>query len=244
MRLQSIESNAKKVRRRRAKAFPSPPKDLHFTIDYSGFPNGNNPRVLRDDIPVGTKGVFNEKGEEQFARHLIFATDRQLEHLQSAKRLHVDGTFKLVGKPFYQLLGIHTYIKSGDRMKLIPVAFVDMSRRRAIDYIKVFRSLKKLAPNMKVEEIVSDFERGLWKAVRRVFPDVSMRGCAFHFTQSVFKRIKRLGLSGSYKRNKAVHRLCRKLMTLHLLPYQKIPRVFKQLSRGVTSLRVISLLKY
>ena len=94
-------------------------------------------------------------------------------------------------------------------MKLISVAFVDMSRRRAIDYVKVFRSLKKLAPNMKVEEIVSDFERGLWKAVHRVFPDVSMRGCAFHFTQSVFNRIKRLGLTGSCNRNKAVHRLFR-----------------------------------
>jgi hypothetical protein len=35
-----------------------------------------------------------------------------------------------------------------------------------------------------VEEVVTDFEKATWRAFQSVFPDASLFGCAFHWTQA------------------------------------------------------------
>ena len=64
-------------------------------------------------------------------RHLIFATDEQLDLLSRAKTWYIDGTFKA---PFTQLLSIHAFIKSGQDVKQLQLCFVLMSGRKKKDY--------------------------------------------------------------------------------------------------------------
>jgi hypothetical protein len=127
-----------------------------------------------------------------------FSTPLQLKLLKTAKRWYVDGTFKLVKVPFVQLFSIHVFIRSHTTKDIlqVPVCFIFMSRRTTSDYKSVFEFLKKKIGKCAVKEIVSDFEKGILNGLRLVFKKVSFHGCAFHWTQALFRRLlKYEGLS-------------------------------------------------
>ena len=74
----------------------------------------------------------------------MFYTDEQASLLKKARTIYLDGTFKIVRKPFCQLFSVHVFIKGGQSMKQIPVAFVLMSKKRAVDYEYIMSAIKDL----------------------------------------------------------------------------------------------------
>ena len=67
-------------------------------------------------------------------RNLLFATNTQLDALATAKTWYMDGTFMIVRAPFKQFFRIHAFVRSEDDVKQIPLAFVEMSWRKTVDY--------------------------------------------------------------------------------------------------------------
>lgn len=66
-----------------------------------------------------------------------------------------------------------------------PLVFALMSRRRKEDYVEVFRAIQGRLDSVAVEMMTADFEAGVWQAIRQVFPEVIIKGCAFHWTKAV-----------------------------------------------------------
>lgn len=155
------------------------------------------------------------------------------------------GTFRLTKKgPFKQLFSMHAFIRKDGKLKQIPLVFILMSRRTAKDYKEVFKAvLEIMGGRVNVQEIVSDFELAIWRGVEEVFPNVKMSGCAFHWTQAVFRKLKKIGLAGLYKKNLIVKLLLKKVMTLHLLPAKKIKNSFRLLQRESRGLVISALHK-
>ncbi|ESO08139.1 hypothetical protein HELRODRAFT_169877 [Helobdella robusta] len=71
-------------------------------------------------------------------RHLLFATEDQLNSLRQAENWFMDGTFSVVKKPFFQLYTIHVFIKHNDKYVQIPTLFCLMSGKATKDYECIF----------------------------------------------------------------------------------------------------------
>lgn len=77
---------ARAANRLRQQLRPEDPTDLAFDISEENIPAG----FLKGDVRSRSK------------RHLLFATNQQLQQLVLAKNWYVDGTFKLCRQPFTQ----------------------------------------------------------------------------------------------------------------------------------------------
>ena len=77
------------------------------------------------------------------------------------------------------------------KLKMIPLAFVLMTKRRKSDYLAVFNNIKDLLHAVYgLAEIQSDFELAIWSAVKEAFPRVVHRGCHFHWNQAQIRKVK------------------------------------------------------
>jgi len=83
---------------------PNPAKDnLFFPVQTSFFPTN----IFRGEVWPS----------DRQARHLIFATDLQLRKLTRCQQWYMDGTFKLVSRPFIQLFTMNGFLVN-DKGKL------------------------------------------------------------------------------------------------------------------------------
>ena len=199
--------------RQRQNARPADPKDLDFVLDQAHIPEG----FLQNDIKVDKQ------------RHLIFATPEQLEILRSATEIFMDGTFKVVKEPFYQLFSLHAFLEdvAGHEVKQVPLTYVLMSSKRKKDYVAVFKAMKTLAANLVSVKFVTDFESAIWGAVASVFPRATMRGCSFHWSQALWRQVQDSGLAVKYQESAEVYNYIKLLFALPFLPHAEISNAFE-----------------
>ncbi|XP_020915135.2 uncharacterized protein LOC110252639 [Exaiptasia diaphana] len=139
---------------------------------------------------------------------------------------------KRAGHLFTQLFTSNAFVENGDCAKQV---FVLMSGQKARDYTAVLQRVSDALPdNPSVETIITDFEKAAWKSCRRVFPNITMRGCVFHLVQAVYRKVQELGLQVAYANDDSTYILIRKLMALPFLPTDCIRRNLRRLKDDAT----------
>ena len=101
-----------------------------------------------------------------------------------------------------------------------------------------------MTSNRKLEKIVIDFERAMWTAIQRVFPEIIVRGCSFHWSQCIWRKIQNVGLTPAYNQDNGTHKLCWQFMALPHLPAEHIPAVFQYLETKATTPMLTQLVTY
>ena len=191
--LPQIKSVIRSVNDYRKKGRPKDPTTKDFDLKVEAIPEN----FLLEDI------IMN--GE----RHVIFSTKQQLKLLEHAKTWFVDGTFKFVKAPFKQLFSIHAMVRSNEDVLQVPLAFILMSRRQACDYQWILEAIvTSFAAPPRLKRVILDFEAAIWVAMKTVFPNAELRGCSFHFTQAIYRKVQNLGLQFGLSRRAIRSSIC------------------------------------
>ena len=212
--LPTVDRLSRKTNRKRSALKPRESDELNFELDPD-FVHG----FLRADVSTENR------------RMILFADDNQLSLIQKAKRLYCDGTFRVVKKPFVQLFTIHSFIKQKSNIKRVPLAFIFMTGKSKKDYKIAFEAFRDLLlPKSGVPDaIVMDYEAAIWSGVRKVFPNINIKGCSYHYTQAIYRKVQEIGLQVQYVSDLNVKIVCRQLMALIYLPMSVMVDEFKDL---------------
>ena len=71
-----------------------------------------------------------------------------------------------------------------------------------------------------------DFEQGAIMAFAEEFPGIVVKGCHFHFTQSIWNKIQEIGLVTVYKEDKVFRTWLQKFKSLVFVPIDLVQKAF------------------
>uniref|UniRef100_A0A914WM44 MULE transposase domain-containing protein n=1 Tax=Plectus sambesii TaxID=2011161 RepID=A0A914WM44_9BILA len=192
--------------------------DINFNLDD---------RSIRINGPAGPMEVnflLHDDGPAHEERILIFGTTASLGMLTQSERLHADGTFYIVPKPFKQLYVIHCE-QDG---KLFPSCFCLLPGKSRAIYDRLIQIVMMLCPNIVANSVVTDFEYAAIQAFEANLP-VDVSGCFFHWAQAIKKRFGSLQLSDAFKNNPLKKQYYVMIRALAFLPPSNIPAAFDAL---------------
>lgn len=199
--------------------------------NHPGLPTSRQDLTLPADYCTTENGVrflqYDSKGEDRF---LIFMTPRCMQYLSEAETWFMDGTFQTVPSIFYQLFTIHV----GIGQTVVPCLFALLPNKRSATYVNLFEKIKSLLVNFKVKRILSDFEMALIGSIKTCFPGVSHKGCFFHFSQCLYRKISALGLKSRYDTDPDFSTSLKRLSALAFVPKNVINRGFNLLCETET----------
>ena len=141
----------------------------------------------------------------------------------------MDGTFKSIPRLFTQLFTIHSQY----REHIVPLVYCLLPDKKRETYYNVLDIIKRKLAEMELvfdpDYVISDFETAQIGAVSTQLPRTHQRGCLFHFSQAVYKKVQKYHLSDLYFANPDVKSFIRQLLALPFLPATDIVPTFETL---------------
>ncbi|XP_018495047.1 uncharacterized protein LOC108864260 [Galendromus occidentalis] len=152
---------------------------------------------------------------------LAFGTDEMFSILCESPTVFMDGTFKVVPHLFLQLYTIHSFHKG----QMFPLVFFLLPDKTKETYRRMFSLLKNHADAKGMvfapRTFQLDYEVATLRAIQLEFPLSEIKGCNFHFSQSLWRKVQHLGLVSHYN-DPSVKKLIRSCFALSLVPLDRI----------------------
>ena len=220
----ALRQTVKRVRRTNLPAEPQSlatliiPENMQITLSGSNF--------LVRNLNIGDGKV------------LIFTTSNNINYLSQSSFWIMDGTFKTVPTIFKQLYTIHGSVGSNENSRVMPLVFSLMSNKSEECYKALFQNLINFGDennlDLQPQFVLTDFKIAAINAVRIEFPGVRNKGCHFHLSQSVYRKVQASGLTAQYASDENLSLFIRHIPALAFLPYNDIPAAFDKLRNNVT----------
>lgn len=106
-----------------------------------------------------------------------------------------------------------------------------MTRRTTAIYADVFRFIEKRIFKMKPAEFITDFESAMRKAIRLRYRKAVLRGCWYHYSAAIRRKMIKLKLFGLLKHNYKARAIKVMIQGLPLLPSEFFDQGYKYVKR-------------
>ena len=179
---------------------------------------------------ANSRFLLYDNGPESQSR-IVFATDSQLRLLH-ANTWMMDGNFKLAPAKCLQLyvrrvpLGLIT----------VPVVYALLQHKAQETYEELFNVVigrcNQLRYQIDPDNVILDFENAVVQALRRVVgQDVHVQRCFYRLTQSTWRKIQDLGLTGICNEDEEFKLICRMIDALAFQPPDDVQEGMQLLRR-------------
>ena len=124
-----------------------------------------------------------------------------------------------------------------------PCVYFLLPNKTQETYSKMLEALRELIPNADPQIILLDFENAGQNAFRKTYPNASIKGCLFHLSQSVQRKVAQLGLKNKYQIEIEFSMQVKSLWALSFVPtngflerFQELADTFPNEEEGVEEL--------
>jgi hypothetical protein len=176
--------------------------------------------------------------DKTFMQHLdnawgivIFATDKNLRILARCDTIFLDGTFRSAPHPYIQMLTIHGFFMGS----VIPLCFCLVTGKTTAQYRQILQYVqvkvrRASGRRWQPTTAVCDFELSLITAIETELLGIRVRGCYFHFGQSLWRKFSSLGLVSAFNRDDSrgsrLRKCVQKLLAIGFLPVLLVRQAF------------------
>ena len=116
--------------------------------------------------------------------------------------------------------------------EFIPCVYVLLPNKTKATYAWLFPELLNINGNLRPASVLIDFKLGIKNAFEAVSPEVPVKGCFFHFTQNIWKKIQENGLQMRYQQDPTFVTEATMIAALAFVPGADANRVFNTLSNN------------
>lgn len=168
----------------------------HKRRNMSKLPQSRSEVQIPDVLQFTVGGeVFLQANMGEHDKIIIFASRRHLQYLANSDIVMGDGTFYIAPTHFRQLYVLHGKVFN----HFWPLLFGILPDKSEATYRRFFDKVKDLlqSANATIEwqTFLIDFELAAKNAILSSFNSVHIKGCAFHYSQCLWRKIQELGLS-------------------------------------------------
>ena len=138
----------------------------------------------------------------------------------------MDGTFKTSAELFFQVYTIHSCTAN----QVLPCVYALLPNKQQGTYHRLFEILKEHQNALAPQNVMVDFKLAVLNAIGASFPDSSKKGCFFHFSKAIIRKIQSLGLQVRFKDDEDFGHKVRMLAALAFVPEPDVINAFEAVS--------------
>jgi hypothetical protein len=212
-----LRRDIRRVRQRANNPIPVPltAEELVIPDQYKSTSDGQN-FLLYDSGPAVN-------------RILIFGTHENLNVLAQSPHWFLDGTFKTAPSIFFQLYTIHALVHE----RTIPCIYALLPNKSQATYTSLLQQLMTLHANLNPVTLMVDFEQAMINSIQQVLPNAQVKGCFYHFSQNLYRKIQEQGLQQRYQEDTDFAIKIRMVAALAFVPPNDVIAAFEELCEQI-----------
>ena len=107
-----------------------------------------------------------------------------------------------------------------------------LPNKQEATYECLLRQVQALTPGAAPTSVIIDFERAALNALDTVYPATEKKGCLFHLSKAIYRRVQSEGLQPDYENNVQFRTNIRSLAALAFVPVADIQASFDALANN------------